>query len=48
MQTANESRMVVPALERYAQGPLSELWIGCRGRDDHRWLIPGHQRYGLF
>jgi 4-carboxymuconolactone decarboxylase len=26
MQTANESRTVVPALEKYAEGPLSELW----------------------
>ena len=26
MQTVNDSRMVAPALEKYAQGPLAELW----------------------
>ncbi|MGB2900330.1 MAG: carboxymuconolactone decarboxylase family protein [Candidatus Acidiferrum sp.] len=26
MQTENDSRMVAPALEKYAQGPLVELW----------------------
>src|SRR6184192_4856467 len=26
MPTLNDSRMVAPALEKYAQGPLSELW----------------------
>jgi 4-carboxymuconolactone decarboxylase len=26
MQTINDSRMVAPALEKYAQGPLAELW----------------------
>jgi 4-carboxymuconolactone decarboxylase len=26
MQTVNDSRMVAPALEKYAQGPLGELW----------------------
>jgi 4-carboxymuconolactone decarboxylase len=26
MQTLNDSRMVAPALEKYAQGPLAELW----------------------
>lgn len=26
MQTLNDSRMVTPALEKYAQGPLAELW----------------------
>jgi len=25
MQTVNDSRMVAPALEKYAQGPLAEL-----------------------
>ena len=24
------------------------LFLGCRGRDDHRWLIPGREGYGLF
>jgi 4-carboxymuconolactone decarboxylase len=26
MQIINDSRMVAPALEKYAQGPLAELW----------------------
>src|SRR6266849_6029430 len=26
MQTVNDSGMVAPALEKYAQGPLAELW----------------------
>src|SRR5712691_10899135 len=26
MQTVNDSKMVAPALEKYAQGPLAELW----------------------
>ncbi len=26
MHTQNDSRMVAPALEKYAQGPLAELW----------------------
>jgi 4-carboxymuconolactone decarboxylase len=26
MQTLNDSRMVAPALEKYAQGPLADLW----------------------
>jgi 4-carboxymuconolactone decarboxylase len=26
MQTVNDSRMVAPGLEKYAQGPLAELW----------------------
>jgi hypothetical protein len=26
MQTESETRTMVPALEKYAQGPLSELW----------------------
>src|SRR3974390_3131675 len=26
METENESRMVAPALEKYAQGPLADLW----------------------
>lgn len=26
MQTLNDSRMVAPALEKYAQGPIAELW----------------------
>jgi 4-carboxymuconolactone decarboxylase len=26
MPTLNDSRMVAPALEKYAQGPLAELW----------------------
>jgi 4-carboxymuconolactone decarboxylase len=26
MQTLNDSRMVAPALEKYEQGPLAELW----------------------
>ena len=26
MQTLNDSRKVAPALEKYAQGPLAELW----------------------
>jgi len=26
MQTVNDSRIVAPALEKYAQGPLAELW----------------------
>lgn len=26
MQTTNDIRMVAPALEKYAQGPLSDLW----------------------
>jgi len=26
MQTVNDSRMVAPALEKYAQGPLAGLW----------------------
>ena len=26
MQTQNDSRIVAPALEKYAQGPLAELW----------------------
>jgi 4-carboxymuconolactone decarboxylase len=26
MQIVNDSRMVAPALEKYAQGPLAELW----------------------
>ena len=26
MQTTNDIRMVAPALEKYAQGPLAELW----------------------
>jgi 4-carboxymuconolactone decarboxylase len=26
MQTLNESRTMIPALEKYAKGPLSELW----------------------
>lgn len=26
MQTHNDIRMVAPALEKYAQGPLAELW----------------------
>jgi 4-carboxymuconolactone decarboxylase len=26
MQTVNESRMVAPALQKYAQGPIAELW----------------------
>src|SRR6266851_6079518 len=26
MQTVNDSRMVAPALEKYAQGPVEELW----------------------
>lgn len=26
MQTANDTKMVAPALEKYAQGPLAELW----------------------
>jgi 4-carboxymuconolactone decarboxylase len=26
MQTVKDSRMVAPALEKYAQGPLAELW----------------------
>jgi 4-carboxymuconolactone decarboxylase len=26
MQTRNDNRMVAPALEKYAQGPLAELW----------------------
>lgn len=26
MQTVNETRMVLPTLEKYAQGPLAELW----------------------
>jgi 4-carboxymuconolactone decarboxylase len=35
MQTLNEARTVAPALERYAQGPLSELWKrpGLTARD---------------
>lgn len=26
MQTLNDSKMVAPALEKYAQGPIAELW----------------------
>lgn len=26
MQTLNDSRMVAPALEKYAQGPIADLW----------------------
>lgn len=26
MQTLNESRTMIPALEKYAKGPLSERW----------------------
>jgi 4-carboxymuconolactone decarboxylase len=26
MQTVNDSRMVAPALKKYVQGPLAELW----------------------
>ena len=26
MQTDSETRTMIPALEKYAQGPLSELW----------------------
>src|SRR5712691_9603482 len=26
METVNDSKMVAPALEKYAQGPLAELW----------------------
>src|SRR6266581_2597577 len=26
MKTVNDSRMVAPALEKYAQGPVEELW----------------------
>src|SRR5260370_23245885 len=26
MQTTNDIRMVAPALEKYAQGPLADLW----------------------
>jgi len=26
METENDSRMVAPALEKYAQGPLADLW----------------------
>ena len=26
MQTVNDSKMVAPALEKYAQGPIAELW----------------------
>src|SRR6266481_5494745 len=35
MQTVNDSGMVAPALEKYAQGPLAELWkrVGLTPRD---------------
>ena len=35
MQTVNDSRIVAPALEKYAQGPLAELWKrpGLTARD---------------
>lgn len=26
MRTVNDSKMVAPALEKYAQGPIAELW----------------------
>lgn len=35
MQTANDSSMVAPALEKYAQGPIADLWKrpGLTARD---------------
>lgn len=35
MQTLNDSRMVAPALEKYAQGPMADLWKrpGLTARD---------------
>ena len=35
MQIVNDSRMVAPALDKYAQGPLAELWKrpGLTARD---------------
>src|ERR1700716_3450404 len=35
MQTGNDSRIVAPVLEKYAQGPLAELWkrAGITPRD---------------
>lgn len=33
MQTVNDSKMVAPALEKYAQGPIAELW-------KRPWLTP--------
>jgi len=35
MQTINDTNMVAPALEKYAQGPLAELWqrLGLTPRD---------------
>ena len=35
MQTVDDSRMVAPALQKYAQGPLAELWkrAGLTPRD---------------
>ena len=43
MQTANDISMVAPALQKYAQGPLAELWktsgahaAGSQHRDHRR------------
>ncbi|HYO84464.1 MAG TPA: carboxymuconolactone decarboxylase family protein [Bryobacteraceae bacterium] len=42
MQTRNNSRGVAPALDKYAQGPIAELWkrpgLAPRGRQ-HRYFV---------
>src|SRR6266705_4801880 len=45
MQTVNDSRMVAPALEKYAQGPLAELWKrpGLTPRDRTSQKIVGNE-----
>jgi hypothetical protein len=40
MQTLSDSRMVAPALEKYAEGALAELWKRPAVRHEIAALLP--------